>query len=92
MAKDPVCGMYVDERPDAIRHPAEGKEYFFCSTQHLNEFTAPDVQLKKLKIITIVTIAPAIPIAVSTNAMLLPKEINNYVLLAPAVLVQFWAR
>ena len=55
----------------------------------LNEFTAPDVELKKLKIITIVTIALAIPIAVSTYAMLHPKEINNYVLLVPAVPVQF---
>jgi P-type Cu+ transporter len=71
MAKDPVCGMFVEEKPDAIRHSAEGKEYFFCSTQHLNEFTAPVVELKKLKVITIVSIALAIPIAVSTYAMLL---------------------
>jgi P-type Cu+ transporter len=63
--------MFVEEKPDAIRHSAEGKEYFFCSTQHLNEFTAPVVELKKLKVITIVSIALAIPIAVSTYAMLL---------------------
>jgi P-type Cu+ transporter len=72
VAKDPVCGIFVKEKPDAIRHSAEGKEYFFCSTQRLNEFTAPDVELKKLKIITIVSIALAMPIAVSTYAMLLP--------------------
>jgi P-type Cu+ transporter len=72
MAKDPVCGIFVKEKPDAIRHSAEGKEYFFCSRQRLNEFTAPDVELKKLKIITIVSIALAIQIAVSTYAMLLP--------------------
>jgi YHS domain-containing protein len=35
MAKDPVRGIFVKEKPDAIRHSAEGKEYFFCSTQHL---------------------------------------------------------
>jgi cation transport ATPase len=57
----------------------------------LNEFTAPEVELKKLKMITIVSIALTIPIAVSTYAMLLPKEINNYVLLAPALPVQFRA-
>ena len=91
MAKDPVCGMFVEEKHDTIRHTVEGKEYFFCSTQHLNKFAAPEVELKKLKMITIVSIALTIPIAVSTYAMLLPKEINNYVLLAPAVPVQFWA-
>ena len=91
MAKDPVCGMFVEEKQDAIRHTVEGKEYFFCSTQCLNEFTAPEVELKKLKIITLVSIALTIPIAIFTYVMLLPKEINNYVLLALAIPVQFWA-
>jgi Cu+-exporting ATPase len=91
MAKDPVCGMFVEEKHDAIRHTVEGKEYFFCSTQCLNEFTAPEVELRKLKIITIVSIALTIPIALFTYVMLLPKEINNYVLLALAIPVQFWA-
>lgn len=90
MAKDPVCGMFVEEKRDAIRHTVEGKEYFFCSTQCLNEFTAPEVELKKLKILTIVSIALTIPIAIFTYVMLLPKEINNYVLLALAIPVQFW--
>jgi hypothetical protein len=57
----------------------------------LNEFTTPQVEHRKLKMITIVSLALTIPIAVSTYAMLPPKEINNYVLLAPAVPVQFWA-
>jgi P-type Cu+ transporter len=91
MAKDPVCGMFVEEKHDVIRHTVEGKEYFFCSTQCLNEFTAPEVELKKLKIITAVSIALTIPIAIFTYLMLLPKEINNYVLLALAIPVQFWA-
>jgi len=91
MAKVPVCGMFVEKKPDAIRHTTEGNEYFFCSTQCLNEFTALEVKLKKLKTVTIVITAITIPIAVSPYAMLLPKEINNYVLLALAVPVQFWA-
>ena len=91
MAKDPVCGMFVEEKHDAIRHTVEDKEYFFCSTQCLNEFIAPEVELKKLKTITIVSIALTIPIAIFTYVMLLPKEIDNYVLLALAIPVQFWA-
>jgi P-type Cu+ transporter len=74
MAKDPVCGMFVQEKHDAIRHTVEDKEYFFCSTQCLNEFTAPEVEPKKLKILTIVGIALTIPIVISTHAMLLPME------------------
>jgi Cu+-exporting ATPase len=84
MAKDPVCGMFVEEKNDTIRHIVEGKEYFFCSTQCLNEFTAPEKEFKKLKIVTAVSIALTIPIIIFTYLMILPKEINNYVLLALA--------
>src|SRR5919205_3592245 len=91
LAKDPVCGMFVEEKPDAIRHLVDGKEYFFCSTQCLNEFTAPEKELKKLKLTTAISIALTIPIALFTYVMLLPKDINNYVLLALAIPVQFWA-
>lgn len=91
MAKDPVCGMFVEEKPDAIHHTADGKEYFFCSSQCLNEFTAPEKELKRLKTITAVSIALTIPIALLTYFMLLPKEVNNYVLLVLAIPVQFWA-
>src|SRR5919109_726066 len=91
MAKDPVCGMFVEEKNDTIRHTVEDKEYFFCSTQCLNEFTAPEQEFKKLKIITAVSIALTIPIVILTYLMILPKEINNYVLLALATPVQFWA-
>jgi P-type Cu+ transporter len=92
MAKDPVCGMFVEEKPDAIRHTTtEGNEYFFCSTQCLNEFTAPEKELTKLKRQVAVSIGLTIPITILTYLMLLPKEVNSYVLLALATPVQFWA-
>ena len=50
MAKDPVCGMFVEEKLDSIRYAMNGKGYFFCSTQCLNEFRQPEKELKKLKI------------------------------------------
>ena len=49
MAKDPVCGMFVEERPDSIRHTVDGKEYFFCSNQCSNEFIEPEKELKEAK-------------------------------------------
>jgi P-type Cu+ transporter len=90
MAKDPVCGMFVEEKNNAIRHTVEGKEYFFCSTQCLNEFTGPEKEFKKLKIITAFSIALTIPIVVLTYLMILPKEINNYVLFVLATPIQLW--
>ena len=91
MAKDPVCGMFVEEKSDAIHHTIEGKEYFFCSTQCLNEFTAPEKELKRLKTVTAISIALTIPIVLFTYISLLPKEINNYVLFALAIPIQLWA-
>ncbi len=90
MAKDPVCGMYVEEKPDAIRYVKDGREYFFCSTQCLNEFTQPEKELKKLKKYVAISIALTIPIAILTYFMILPLHFNNYVLLALATPVQFW--
>ncbi|MEM2140605.1 MAG: heavy metal translocating P-type ATPase [Nitrososphaera sp.] len=91
MAKDPVCGMFVEEKEDSIRHTVDGKEYFFCTTQCLHEFTAPEVELKKLKAVTVASIGLTIPITLLTYLALLPSEINNFVLLALATPVQFWA-
>ena len=101
MAKDPVCGMFVEERPDSIRHTVDGKEYFFCSNQCSNEFIEPEKELKKLKIHVAVSIALTIPIIfLSLPHMfpgqfgnLLPMElmhISSYIMLALATPVQFW--
>ena len=49
MAKDPVCGMFVEEKPESIRYTKDGREYYFCSKQCLDEFTQPEKELKKLK-------------------------------------------
>ena len=48
MAKDPVCGMFVEEKPGSIRHAVNGKGYFFCSTQCLDEFIQPEKELRKV--------------------------------------------
>lgn len=91
MAKDPVCGMFVEQKEDSIHHTVDGKEYFFCSSQCLHEFTAPEVELKKLKVVTAASIGLTIPIVLLTYLMPLSVQINNLVLLALATPVQFWA-
>jgi Cu+-exporting ATPase len=98
MAKDPVCGMFVEEKPNSIRYDGDGKEYFFCSSQCLDEFTQPEKELKKLKRHVAISIALTTPIVIfSLPHMLpavfhgfLPMQINNYILLALATPIQFW--
>lgn len=101
MAKDPVCGMFVEERPDSIRHRVDGKEYFFCSNQCSKEFKEPEKELKKLKIHVAVSIALTIPIIFLSLPHMFPGQFGNllpmdimhissYIMLALATPVQFW--
>lgn len=48
MAKDPVCGMIVDEKT-ALAAETGGRQFYFCSTNCLNTFTNPEKELSKLK-------------------------------------------
>jgi P-type Cu+ transporter len=100
MATDPVCGMFVEEKPDSIQHIVDGRKYYFCSTQCLNEFTEPERELRKLKKHVVISIALTIPIVILTlphmfpsqleDLIPLPMETSNYVMLALATPIQFW--
>jgi len=100
MATDPVCGMFVEEKPDSIQHIVDGRKYYFCSTQCLNEFTEPERELRKLKKHVAISIALTIPIVILTlphmfpsqleDLIPLPMETSNYVMLVLATPIQFW--
>jgi P-type Cu+ transporter len=101
MAKDPVCGMYVEEKPDSIRYTVDGKEYYFCSSQCLNEFREPEKELKKLKIHVAASIALTIPIIFLSLPHMLPAQFghffplglmhtSSYLMLILATPLQFW--
>ena len=101
MAKDPVCGMFVEEKPESIRYSKDGKEYYFCSNQCLDEFTQPEKELKKLKIYVAISIALTIPIVILSLPHMLPIQFggllpmdvmhySNYIMLALATPLQFW--
>ncbi|MBI2108095.1 heavy metal translocating P-type ATPase [Candidatus Woesearchaeota archaeon] len=47
MAKDPVCGMEVDEKKAKFRLVSEGKKYFFCSKNCHDEFNKKEPPSKK---------------------------------------------
>jgi len=101
MAKDPVCGMFVEAKPDSIRHTMNGNEYFFCSTQCLNEFREPQKELKKLKIHAAISVALTIPIVFLSLPHMLPVQFGHflpmdllhnpsYIMLVLATPLQFW--
>jgi P-type Cu+ transporter len=101
MAKDPVCGMFVEEKPESIRYTKDGREYYFCSKQCLDEFTQPEKELKKLKMYVAISIALTIPIVIFSLPHMFPTRFgalfpmsfmpySNYLMLALATPLQFW--
>jgi P-type Cu+ transporter len=101
MAKDPVCGMFVEEKPTSIRYSKDGREYYFCSNQCLDEFTQPEKELKKLKMYVAISIALTIPIVIFSLPHMFPTQFDsffsmdvmhysNYIMLALATPLQFW--
>src|ERR687892_2853176 len=101
MAKDPVCGMFVEEKPDTIQYNKDGRIYYFCSNQCLNEFTQPEKELGKLKLYVAISIALTIPIIFLSLPHMFPSQLGhlfpmdimnytNYVMLALATPLQFW--
>ena len=101
MAKDPVCGMFVEEKPESIRYIKDGREYYFCSKQCLDEFSQPEKEFRKLKIHVTISIALTIPIVIFSLPHMLPTQFsalfssdvmhyNNYIMLTLATPLQFW--
>jgi len=48
LAKDPVCGMVVDEKK-AIKRVIGGRTYYFCSESCVKTFESPEIELRNLK-------------------------------------------
>ena len=101
MAKDPVCGMFVEEKPNSIRYSKDGKEYYFCSKQCLEEFIQPEKELRKLKMYVAISIALTTPLVIFSLPHMFPAQFgalfsmdvmhySNYIMLALATPLQFW--
>lgn len=90
MAKDPICGMYVEEKPSALRQDLDGIPYYFCCKSCMHEFTAPEKELKKIKMLVTIGILLAIPITFLTYVDVFAITLNHYVLFLLTTPVQFW--
>ena len=88
MARDPICGMYVDETTAAIRSFKYGKNYYFCSEVCKDQFDEPEKELKKLKFLLVLSWILTIPVILFTY--LIRFEYWTYVILVMASVVQFY--
>lgn len=53
MAKDVICGMYIDEQKTPFKVVQDGAPYYFCSSNCQETFLKPQKEIKKLKNLTI---------------------------------------
>jgi len=101
MAKDPICGMFVEETENSIQYVKEGRKYSFCSSQCLDEFKEPEKEFKKLKLHVTVSVILTIPIVFLSLPHMFPTQLGNlfpidvmhninYIMLVLATPIQFW--
>src|SRR3990167_6680374 len=82
MAKDPVCGMYVDEKKAKLSTEQEGLTYYFCSENCLKEFLRPQAEMRKLKYVaTFSIVLGALTLLFEYFYPVRPFGISNYILL-----------
>ena len=90
MAKDPICGMYVEEGKHALQTTRYGTTYYFCSETCLAQFQAPEKTLSLLKRLVALGATFTIPIAALTYLPIIPDhQINNLVMFVLSLPVQF---
>src|SRR3989337_1624213 len=70
MAKDPVCGMIVDEKT-ALNSEIGARTFCFCSPTCLNTFANPEKELGKLKKRMYVAVSGALVLAIMRAALYL---------------------
>ena len=63
MAKDPVCGMIVDEKT-ALSAGIGSRQFYFCSNNCLSTFTNPEKELSKMKKRMYVAVSGALALAI----------------------------
>src|SRR6266567_1794755 len=90
MAKDPVCGMYVEEGEHALQTTRYGTTYYFCSETCLVEFQAPEKAIARLKRLVALGALLTVPIAALTYLSIISdRATNNLVMFFLSLPVQF---
>jgi len=88
MAKDPICGMYVDEKKVVYKKTIKGTTYYFCSEHCLKAFEKPEKELKNLKLLVATSVIFA-ALILSFSFFITPPISKNIFLFLLATPVQF---
>ncbi|MFQ6011867.1 MAG: heavy metal translocating P-type ATPase, partial [Nitrososphaerales archaeon] len=91
MAKDPVCGMFVDEGTHSLKTTVRGTTYYFCSDSCIQTFLKPAVEYKRLKYMTAFSFVLGVPAFVFSFYPILPILPINIWLFLIVTPVQFIA-
>ncbi len=94
MARDPVCGMYVDEEHAAFTADVDGKTYYFCSESCMLTFIQPEIERRNLKRL----VAFSIILGSATMALMfyhgplpfLSKSLLAFILATPVQFLAGW--
>jgi len=89
VAKDPVCGMYVDEKTATILRTIRGTNWYFCSETCAKMFTQPEAEIKRLELLFVVGLVLTVATALLSWVPLLPAGVNNYALFILDTPIQF---
>src|SRR5882762_8057595 len=90
MAKDPVCGMYVEEGEHALQTTRYGTTYYFCSETCLIQFQGPEKAIAHLKRLVTLGAVLTVPIAALTYLPIISdRATNNLVMFLLSLPVQF---
>ena len=91
MATDPVCGMFVEETEESLHAVVRGTTYYFCSESCMQTFVSPEIELRSLKRMVVLSSVLAVPILLLSYATLPQNFPISWILLALATPVQFVA-
>jgi P-type Cu+ transporter len=90
MATDPICGMWVDERPSSLHLVRDNRTYYFCAESCLHQFSEPEAEQRRLLRRLAVAWPLAITVVVLTYAFA-PFGDTLYAAAGLATVVQVYA-
>ncbi len=94
MARDPVCGMYVDESKTPFKVERRGITYYFCSQNCLDTFLKPEKELRHLKMMTVFALGVGSLVAfleyIYPINWILPNYLWLFILATPIQFIAGW--
>ncbi len=94
MARDPVCGMYVNEESAVYKAEVDGKVYYFCSEQCMLTFLRPEQEMRVLRRLVLFSVGSGalLMFLMFYNGPLpfLSKELWAFILATPVQFIAGW--